>query len=330
MLDVASRAGVSKSLVSLVMRDSAQVSEKRRAAVLAAAAELGYRPNAAARNLKQRRSNSIGVHILDLHNPVYAEIVDGVSAVVHDVAYTMLVVTGGFDPQLELRSIETLLELQVEGLILIAHRLEPPDVRRVSQEVPTAIVLRNDVRATAMDTVANDDALGALLAVEHLAALGHRRIGHVSGGSSAVAIERKDGYLAAMRALGLAEHAYVVDGGFDDESGYRAASEALSALVRPTALFVANDFAALGAMAAARNLGLEVPRDVSVVGYDGMALSGLRHISLTTVVQPLRQMGRLAAEALLERINGGRSRARNTVVEPHLVIRDSSGPVTEP
>ena len=134
--DVASRAGVSKSLVSLALRGSPKVSDASRDAILAAAAELGYRPNAAARSLADRRSRTVGVLILDLHNPVFAEILDGVETEVRAHGYSTMLVTGGADPVLEQAELDKLLEFQVEGLILISHRLEAAPCGRSRTRCP--------------------------------------------------------------------------------------------------------------------------------------------------------------------------------------------------
>jgi DNA-binding LacI/PurR family transcriptional regulator len=325
--DVAARAGVSKSLVSLAMRGSPKVREASRTAILAAAAELGYRPNATARSLADRRSRTVGVLILDLHNPVFAQILDGVQSRVRERGYSTMLVTGGTDPTLERAELDKLLEFQVEGLILISHRLTAADLRSVAREVPTVVVTRRDITGPRIDTVSNDDVAGAAMAVEHLVALGHRRITHVSGGDNPVSHDRCRGYLEAMSAAGLSSRSRVVDGALTDAGGYAAADEALGAPRPPTALFVANDLAALGAVAAVQGRGLAVPEDVSVVGYDGMALGALPTLSLTTVAQPLAEMGAIAAGRLVARIDRPGSRARHTSVEARLVVRGSTGRV---
>lgn len=322
--DVASRAGVSKSLVSLALRGSPKVSEASRNAILAAAAELGYRPNAAARSLADRRSRTVGVLILDLHNPVFAEILDGVETEVRDRGYSTMLVTGGADPVLEQVKLDKLLEFQVEGLILISHRLHVGALRAFADEVPTVVVTRGDMTSPRMDTVSNDDVAGASLGVRHLVGLGHRRITHLSGGDNPVSAARERGFLEAMAGAGLASYARVVPGSLTDAGGYTAARLALVADPRPTALFVANDIAALGAIAAVQEAGLQVPADVSVVGYDGIALGGLRTINLTTVAQPLAAMGAAAAGRLFARIGNPRSRAQHVSVDATLVVRGTT------
>ena len=324
--DVASRAGVSKSLVSLALRGSPKVSDASREAILQAAAELGYRPNAAARSLADRRSHTIGVLILDLHNPVFAEILDGVQTEVRSRDLSTMLVSGGADPVREQAEIDTLLQFQVEGLILISHRLSPDALRSIAAEVPTVIVTRRDLTGPRMDTVSNDDIAGAGLAVDHLVALGHSRIACLTGGDNPVSHDRERGYREAMARHGLADHVQVVAGGLTDGAGYAAGTRALQG--SPTALFVANDIAALGAIAAVQDAGLRVPEDVSVVGYDGIAIGGLRSLNLTTVAQPLAELGALAARRLVARIENPRARAQNVTVDSHLIVRGTTAPAS--
>ena len=324
--DVASRAGVSKSLVSLAMRGSPKVSDASREAILQAAAELGYRPNAAARSLADRRSRTVGVLVLDLHNPVFADILDGIQSEVRAQGYSTMLVTGAADPDREQAELDKLLEFQVEGLILVSHRLSPAALRRFAAEVPTVVVTRDDIHGPRIDTISNDDVAGGVLATEHLIGLGHTRIAHLAGGDNPVARHREQGYREAMARAGLAEFVTVIPGGLTDVAGYAAAQQALAELHPPTAMFVANDIAALGAIAAVQESGRAVPGDVSVVGYDGIALGALRTLSLTTVAQPLERMGTLAAQRLFARIALPRQRAHHVLVESALIVRGSTTP----
>ena len=177
-----------------------------------------------------------------------------------------------------------------------------------------------------MDVVVNDDVRGAELAVKHLAGLGHRRIAMVDGGDGAGAAERRSGYEAAMRRLGLGDLIRVAAGDYTEEGGYSGAQHLLRLHPRPTAIFASNDLAAVGALDAIEEAGLEVPADVSLVGYDNTALASLRHISLTTVHQPRRQIGEMAMKAILRRIERNGVRAKRLVLEPRLVSRQTTGP----
>lgn len=320
--DVASVAGVSKSLVSLALLGSDKVSPQSRTRILKAAKQLGYRPNAAARSLAAKRSRTLGVLVLDLHNPVFAEILDGVQSELREKGFSSMLVTAGEDPALEKGEIDTLLQFQIEGLILISHRLSESDLQEIVSEVPTVTVTRDDISIAQMDSVCNDDVAGAHLAVDHLVELGHKNIVCLSGGDNPVSHSRAKGYQEGMAAHGLSKQSAIVPGGLTDVTGYRAGLEALK--LKPTALFVANDIAAMGAIAAIEESGLRVPEDVSVIGYDGIRLGGLRSVNLTTVAQPLTDLGKLAAQRILERIENPSLKAKRVRVASKLIVRGTT------
>jgi len=322
--DVADRARVSKSVVSRVMRGAGTVSRESRDAVLAAAEELSYRPNAAARSLVQRRSFNVGVLASDLHNPFFAEIIDGIAAAAAAAGYQMLIATGNRDRDAEAHALETLLELRADGVILLSPAGAAPG--RTCLQICAGAVVAIMMRVPGVDVVVNDDVRGAELAVRHLAGLGHRRIAMVDGGAGAGAAERRSGYEAAMTMLGLGDLIQVATGDCTEEGGYSGAQLLLRRNPRPTAIFAGNDLAAVGALNALEEPGLEVPADVSLVGYDNTALASLRHISLTTVHQPRRQIGEMAMKAVLRRIQRNRARAKRLVLEPHLVPRQTTAP----
>lgn len=320
--DVAARAGVSKSLVSLALRGSDKVSPESRAAILAAAEELGYRPNAAARNLAARQSHTIGVLILDFHNPIFAQVLDGVQSVVRAAGYNLMLVTGNADGEVEAAEVTKLLEFQVEGLILIAHRMPGDALQRFSEECPVVVITRRDSRGPDIATVSSDDVQGGRLATEHLITLGHRAIGHISGGGARIARDREAGYVQAMTAAGLTP--LMSAGDFTDSGGYSATRALLDAHPGLTALFVANDLSAIGAMSAIADTGRRVPEDVSVIGYDGMGLGGIPNLSLTTMAQPLTEMGAAAAEELFGRLKNGSFPHGNVEVPVTLLQRGST------
>jgi DNA-binding LacI/PurR family transcriptional regulator len=326
ILDVAARAGVSKSLVSLVMRDSPSVSEEKRRAVLAAAAALDYRPNAVARSLVQRRTRVLGVMLSDLHNPFFADVLDGVAGRAGERGYKAMLNTGNRAASGEAEAIETLLELRSDGLILAAPRLDAARITRAARSVPVVVVART-IAGTRVDCVSNDDPAGAALAVDHLVALGHRRIAHIDGGEGAGAQARRQGFVRTMRRHGLASLARTARGDYTEEGGAKGVATLLARGARPTAIFAANDLSAIGALDTLTRRGLRVPEDISLVGYDNTSLAALRHIDLTTIDQPREAMGRTAVDLLLERLERRRTTPRRVVMPPALVVRGTTAKI---
>jgi DNA-binding LacI/PurR family transcriptional regulator len=325
ILDVAARARVSKSLVSLVMRGAAHVSEEKRQRVLGVAAEIGYRPNGVARSLVRRRTNLFGVLLSDLHNPYFAEVIDGIQAAAALHGYHAIISTGDRVVRSEAAALETLLELRTDGLILASPVLEMHAIIAASRELPTVLVARH-TREPSVDSVANDDPTGASLAVAHLAELGHERIAHIDGGNGAGAMERRRGYVRAMKKHGLEAHVQVVTGSYTEDGGRQGIDAIYRDGPAPTAIFAANDLAAIGALDALAERQVRVPEDVSLVGYDNTALAAIRHINLTTVDQPRPDIGRMAVKLLLERLSESRTDARHVLMSPSLVIRGTTAP----
>ena len=326
ILDVARRAGVSKSLVSLVIRGDARVGPANRAAVLEAVAELDYRPNAMARGLVQRRTRMVGVMVSDLTNPFFGDVVSGIQLQARELGYRVLFSTGDRQQELEVEAIEGLLELRVDGLLLAGPRIEFETIAGFGRSVPL-VVLHRPTADDWSDSVTNDDFAGGRIAVEHCASLGHTRIAHIDGGIGAGAEARREGYEEAMRHLGLEKHIQVVRGGYTEKPGRQGAQELLSKRPLPSAVFAANDLCAIGALNTFEEAGLSIPGDISLLGYDNTSVAALRHVSLTSVHQQSVRMGRMAVDRLFERIDKGRTEPIHDVVSPSLVVRETTGPV---
>ncbi|MBP2475827.1 DNA-binding LacI/PurR family transcriptional regulator [Crossiella equi] len=324
MEDVAARAGVSRALVSLVMRGSPKVSEQRRAAVLKAAEELGYSPHAMARSLASRTSTVLGVMVSDLHNPFFAEVVDGVDAAARAEGFDLIINTGGRSPARERGALTSLLSFRPAGLVLLGPVVSASAIASAAEQVPVTLVSRSS-RSSTVDSVNDDGEVGSLLAVDHLVSLGHRRIVHLDGGGGSQSALRRRGYELAMRRHGLKPE--VVPSEYTDAAGAKSVRGFVTGRDElPTAIVAANDYNAIGAISALEEAGLRVPQDVSVIGYDNSALASLRHVCLTTVDQPRTEMGRLAAEALLERVRHGRTEPVRHLLHPSLVVRSTTGP----
>ncbi|MET8828678.1 LacI family DNA-binding transcriptional regulator [Streptomyces sp. NPDC004610] len=328
--DVAERAGVSKSLVSLVLRGSGQVSPERRDAVLNAARDLGYRPNAAARSLSERRTRTVGVLLNDLRNPWFVDLLDGLNGPLRTAGLHMLLA----DARLSRRAGHDLtgpfLDLAVDALVVVGTLPDPAALDTVAARMPVVVAGARESVPDGVDLIAGDDERGVRLITEHLIALGHRRIAHLAG-YGAVGELRLRAFQAVMLAHGLGAEALAEPCDLTEEGGHRAAVRLLARPDRPTAVLAANDIAAVGALSAAQDLGLEVPGDVSVAGYDNTSIARLRHVWLTTVDHAGHEMGHRAARCLLDRLEGtgegagGAGRLHLTV--PRLEARGTTGPV---
>lgn len=330
IVDVAARAGVSKSVVSLVLRGTGYVSAEKRAAVEQAVRELGYRPNAAARALVESRSRTVGVVLHDMRNPWFVPAVEGLNTGLAEGGLQMVMGDFRLDTRTGGSLVRRLLEMNVEGLVLVGTLPESPELAEAAGLVPTVVLGAPAGPAPSVTVVSNDDVAGAVLVVEHLAGLGHRRIAHVGAGGTAVGTARRRGYEQAMRAAGLGGRVRVVEGGLTEEGGHRAGRELLAGPERPTAVFGVNDVVALGVLSAAEERGLAVPEELSVAGYDNTPVTRLRRIGLTSVETAGRAAGERAAALLLTRLTPGAPRPADELLPPVLEARRSTAPARTP
>jgi LacI family transcriptional regulator len=326
IIDVAKRAHASKSTVSNVLQGKAHVNEQTRERVLQAIAELGYRTNVAARNLRQR-SRVLGVVVGDLRNPFHAEIAALIEQRANAKQHTMLLATTSALPAQEEARVQTLIEHRVAAVIFVAFSGAAEVLKMIPDDVGRLFV---SFRARGGTSIAVDEDHGAQLAVEHLLALGHRRIAYVS---TTLAHEpqtdeaRHAGYVRTLTAHSVDADAItglrLVGGKARSEKSTKAQIvDLLTAARRPSAVFAASDFTAIEVMEAADAAGLRIPQDLSVVGFDDIAIAGLSRIALTTVAQP---MAELADHAVRRAIAPPAiRRGRNVVLAPQLVVRNST------
>lgn len=321
---VAARAGVSKSLVSLVLQNSPHVSQEKRKAVLKAVAELDYRPDPVARSLAERRTRTIGVVIDDLSNPWYVELLDGLRPVLHGHGLRPLLADG----RTERDAVQALTDLRVDGLVLVGTPTASAvdQINGLGSPIPTVVAGTREPLLPTVDVVANDDFRGAELATTHLLELGHRGIAHIIG-EGEVGRLRRAGYDATAGDAGIEPVSAVGD--WTEATGRRVASELLRLSNRPTAIFAANDLSAVGVLAAADELGLHVPDDVSVVGYDNTVFARLWRLSLTSIDGHIAEVGQVAGRTLTGRIDGDKGTAGTRLLSPALITRSSTGPPPE-
>lgn len=318
--DVATRARVSKSLVSLVLQGNPGVSEARRSAVLAAIAELGYRPNRAATELASHRTKSVEVVIDDYRNLSFVGLLEGISSELAGHGYHLSVADTRLNAHLSRERRASILSTNLDGLIIAG---EPDDAVLAAWTGPTVVAgWRSSVPAGA-DVVANDDEMGGRIAADHLIGLGHRTIGHLTG-TGGPAAHRRAGFVDRMVSADLELHLAGVDRGTSEEDGYLAAGDLLDRRVGVTAIFAANDTMAVGAMAAIRERGWSVPADISVIGYDNSPLARSRYLDITSIEDRSDVVGAAAGRALLARFDDPAITPRRTLIEPSLVVRSTT------
>ena len=319
IVDVAARSGVSKSTVSNVIRGAPAVSPGARERVLAAITELGYRPNGIARQLVQRRTSTLGVFVGDLGNPFYGELVKRFERHAHTHGFTTMVSNTDGSSGRETASVDGFLERRVAGLALLQSSGDPTLAELLRAEsVPAVVVSSHD---PLFDSVGVDEEKGVSLAVSHLADLGHRRLAYVT---SAYVEERTNNVRHASFAIACSEH------GCEQAAPMHLDVDAVLAGAAPappdaTGFVAANDLTAIALVEALGRQGRATPHDASVVGFDGIALTALAGVGLTTVAQPLEEMARTGLQLLLNRVGGADEPPRNIVLEPRLVVRTTTG-----
>jgi DNA-binding LacI/PurR family transcriptional regulator len=329
ILDVAAAAGVSKSTVSNVVR-GVEVSDATRARVLGAIERLNYKPNAIARQFVQQRTTMLGVLVGDLSNPYYAQMAQVAERAAFRCGYTTMFCNIEGEETIAVAGVEALLEHRVAGIVFLAFISRTPQLEAALKHLSVPIVFLG-LSEEWGDSVGPQDTQGGRLATEHLLALGHRRIAYVrtplveQSGDRA----RYAGYRGAMRKAGAAGTPLRWTPG-DTTVRIGHTGQDLATTLRgrdgPTALFVSNDIGAIAMIETCETLGFDVPRDVSIVGFDDIALAGLHRISLTTVAQSLDFQAQRAVDLLLERIENPAMDPRHESVPVELRVRGSTAP----
>ena len=323
--DVARAAGVSPATASRALHRPDLVALRTRERVEQAALELGYRPNVLARGLRTRGSRTIGLIVTDILNPFHATLAKGVQDAAEAQGYTVLMFNSDEQPDKERRALETLHGHLPMGLIVV-----PTARTRENLSVVAGLPTIELDRASGLDgahTIMVDNVSGAREAVSHLTGLGHRRVGMIVGQQDiSTARERLQGYREALEAAGLPyEDGLVLPGDHREQGGRLAALRLLSGRERPTALFVGNNEMTVGAVLAARELGLEIPGDLSLVGFDDSRWAQTMSPALSVVSQPTYELGQLACQHLLSLI-AGQPCAGSVRLSTHMIYRQSTAP----
>ena len=325
--DVAARASVSTATVSRVLAGLGGARPETRARIVAAAQELGYRPSGVARSLKLRTTRTLGLVITDIGNPFFPELVRAVEDAARERGFAVLLCNAAEDAEREAAYLELLAGRRVDGVVIASSGVGERHSAWLTT-APIPVVLVNCASATAsLPTILSDNRRGGALAVEHLLALGHRRIGHVTAPArNEAAADRLQGARDAMRSAGLdARTLVVVEGDGHVAGGAAAATQLLARDPSITGVFAYNDLTAIGAIRGIRAFGLDVPHDVSVVGFDDVDLAAYADPPLTTVAQRTAEMGRWAVATLLDRLDGGsRAAAQTLTLDVRLEVRGST------
>ncbi len=327
--DVALKVGVAPSTVSRALSNAANVKAETRHRILQAARELNYQPNALARSLRSRQSKTFGVMVPDITNPFFAELVKGIEASARQNGYNVILCNSENDRQRELAYLSLMREKQVDGLIFTTAGDLAGEVNTFREDSQTPVVLLDrEVDGLEADTVISDGFQGAVEAVRYLLSQGHTELGCLRGPSDLTTSNHR--YLGFVRTLTDAgrpvKPEWVVPCDFTLESGYEAGKKIAQLANRPTAVFAVNDLAAIGLIQSLEEAGIKVPDDISVVGFDDVPLSRLVRPRLTTVAQPIGEMGATAVKLLLQIIKRRRKQVKKVVLNTRLVIRESVRP----
>lgn len=328
MKDVARLAGVSTSTVSHVINNDRFVSDTIRDRVMAAVEQLNYAPSALARSLKINQTQTIGMLLTASNNPFYAEVVRGVERSCYERGYSLILCNTEGDCDRMSRSLETLLQKRVDGVLLMCTESHRPLPDTISRYPSIPMVMMDWAPFDGgIDVIKDNSLLGGEMATNYLISRGYRKIACIAGPKDkTTAYNRLEGYRQAMQQAGLPiADGYEIFGDFEFETGYRAMRRLLSLEEKPDAVFTGNDAMAVGVYHALYQLGLSVPKDMAVIGYDDIELARFMSPPLTTIHQPKDELGELAVDTLLYRLKHPDTEPNVLVLTPELIVRNSVG-----
>ncbi|MGI9860388.1 LacI family DNA-binding transcriptional regulator [Moorella naiadis] len=323
--DVAEQAGVSTATVSRVLNGD-KVKEETEKRVLAAIATLGYRPNQIARSLKTQKTQTIGFVVPDF-GPFFMQVAQMVEDILNGYGYSLIVCNSKENLAREQDRVKMLAQKQVDGLLVVPTSDTADHLVEIQEEGTPVVLVDRMVKYMEADCVLVDNVNGAYQAVEHLVTKGYRRIGLINGRLEVTTgEERYRGYLRVFEDYNLpVDESLIRSGDFSTESGYALMKDLLALPTPPPAVFVANYYMTIGAMLAVNEMGIEVPRDLALVGFDDMELTRLANPPLTAVVQPMQEMGEKAARLIYQRVSGDNTGFPQMYrLKPELVVRHST------
>ncbi len=328
--DIAKIAKVSNTAVSMALRGHTRISQETRQKILRIAKRLDYQPNFIARSLVIKKTNTIGLIITSILNPFYPELAKGIEDKAMELGYNIILCSTNYDLRLEKYFINILRSKGVDGIIFSSVEARDPNIRPlIKDHFPFILVNRrihNPSLNKKIDYIVFDNFLGGYMAVEHLYQLGHRRIGIIAGDlKTSTAIERLEGAKNFFKKVGLTfEDRLMIDCSFSKELAYQGTKKFLSMKNPPTAISAQNDYMALGVREAILDSGLKIPEEMAFIGFDNISISALKGIEMTTIGQKKYEMGTLAVEVLVEKIEKRSPRAVTQItLEPEIIIRNS-------
>ena len=324
MKDIARLAQVSTSTVSHVINGSRFVSDEIREKVMRIVAELNYTPSAVARSLKVRETKTIGLLVTATNNPFFAEVMAGVEQYCQQHQYNLIIATTGGDSKRLQQNLQTLIHKQVDGVLLMCGDSRFQADMELEVSLPLVVMDWWFTELNA-DKILENSERGGYLATKSMVDAGHQKIGIITGNlRKSVAKNRLQGYKKALSEANIVLNPdWIVESHFDFEGGIVGAQKLLALLDRPTAIFCCSDTIAIGAYQAIQNQGLRIPQDISIMGYDDIELARYLFPSLSTISQPKAELGRLAVETLLQRIQEPNENYRTLVLEPTCILRES-------
>jgi DNA-binding LacI/PurR family transcriptional regulator len=325
--ELAKAAGCSISTVSRALNDSDhRVNAVTKQRILALADQLGYRPNMTARGLKMDRTFTIGLVVYNIASAFTPVLIRGIQEYLKQRDYFSIIISTDWDPDLESEAVHQLISRSIDGIIFVeSWRDESNNTLDLANKPYVYVYRLFDGKYS--NSVIIDDRYGARLAVEHLVKLGHRRIAFINGPHGwAASKERLAGYQDVLAQYEIPyDSSLIEDGTWEVQSGYQAAEKFIVRADRPTAIFAANDFMALGAIYAVQDAGLNVPKNIAVVGYDDREFTSFSKPTITTVCPPSFEMGQMAAQLMLNRLENQVEIENPVRVQGKLIIRESCG-----
>lgn len=323
--DIAQVAGVSHSTVSRALSNSPLLPEATRRRIQRIAQRKGYTPNAIARGLVTRRTHALGVIVTEIADPFAAQVVYGIQAIASSHRYRVFLGSSQNDPTQEVDLVRAMREWSVDGVVVASSRvgaLYKPLLKEIGVPI---VVINNEHAGSYIHSVAVDDIQGAELATRYLIEQGHRVIGHLQGPSDRISSQnRLTGYRRALAKAKIKFNPSLVAQADGNPDGGAHVSQFLSCVPAPTAIFCYNDLTAIGALRALKECGVAVPRDISLIGFDDIPFAQYSNPALTTIQQPMFEMGQRATQMALALIEDDRARVPNVVIQGKLIVREST------